>query len=283
MKVTILADSVNAVTRDRITTFLLEGFPKWLVAELNTHRVLSRNSSSSRAIPSRKIYRQVTFSPFSPVYWGKNKKGMTAREELTGWRLRVAKALHRVASAAPIICSFLASRIGLHKQITNRWLEPWMKTSVVITATQWENFYRLRVHPDAQPELQFFALEMLKAQAKNTPVELQSGEWHIPYQDEFTDSLNLENQLKVCTARLARLSYLNFYGTNSLEEDIKLHDDLLKDGHMSPFEHCARAADGPVQSGNFRSFIQYRKMFIGESRDNGSPFDPVKLLEELRN
>ena len=53
IKAVIAADSIN-VKGKRITTFIVT-MPRIVLAELNTHRVFSRNSASSRAIPFTKM------------------------------------------------------------------------------------------------------------------------------------------------------------------------------------------------------------------------------------
>lgn len=285
MRATILADSLNEETGDRLTSFLLEGVPKFLVAEINTHR-MSRNSASSRAIPVKKVWRQVWSEPFTPVYWGKNGKGMAAKSELTGFRLWLAKRLYYAARLVPVGVAIATSWLGLHKQTANRLIEPWMTTSIVMTSSTWENFYRLRLDKAAQPEFQTLARLMLEQHKDSIPASLTAGQWHIPFRDENTDSLSIEDAVRVCTARLARLSYKNFAGKFDLADDIRLHDSLLSSKHMSPFEHCARAMSrveliqSPTLQGNLRGFAQYRKMIPGESGENG-PFNPAELWHEL--
>ena len=138
-------------------------------------------------------------------------------------------------------CALMA--LGLHKQIANRVLEPFVFQTTLVTATEWENFLALRADPDAQPEFQALADLMLDAYVANTPRALAAGEWHIPFGDMMPGGLTLEEQLRVATARCARLSYLTFDGIIHVERDVELHDRLARRGHWSPFEHIAQALD----------------------------------------
>lgn len=262
----IEADSVNE-SGDRLTTFVCT-YPRMIHSEVLTHRSLSRNSSSSRAIPSEKLIEQVLTDPAMPVWWGKNQKGMQAREELAGQPLRTSQYLWLKArdKAVEVVRDMLNS--GLHKQICNRVLEPWMWITVIISATEYENFFALRCHEDAQPEIRRIA-EMMQAEYRTSePIARVSGEWHLPFIDA-TDILNVKtlNTLrKLSVARCARVSYLTHDGVHDPAADLALHDRLAGSvpPHMSPFEHVARAAPGE-QSGNFSGWSQYRKQFENES------------------
>jgi hypothetical protein len=140
--------------------------------------------------------------------------------------------------------------LGIHKQIANRLLEPFAHMTTIVSATDWENFFALRAHPDAQPEFQALADLMLEVYVGSEPKGLRAGEWHLPFADKYVeDGLSQEQLVKITTARCARVSYLNFEGDISYEKDYKLHDDLLASGHMSPFEH---AAIRPQQAGAVR-------------------------------
>jgi thymidylate synthase ThyX len=139
--------------------------------------------------------------------------------------------------------------------------------TTIVSATDWENFFALRAHPDAQPEFQALADLMLEKYVEARPRSLQAGEWHLPFADKYVeDGLSQEQLVKITSARCARVSYLNFEGDISYEKDYKLHDDLLASGHMSPFEHAAFALSKPERSGNFVGFCQYRKTLPFENR-----------------
>lgn len=239
----IIADSISEAGA-RITTMELR-YPRFIHAEVLTHRQFSRNASSSRAIPVRKMLAQVWSDPAMPEHWGANQAGMQARSELAGVRRTAARWLWRAAGKAACGFTWLAMRLGLHKQVANRLLEPWQRISVVVTSTEWDNFFALRAHPDAQPEIRALAEQMRDAMAASTPRLLLTGQWHTPYfLDGHSDS---GLGLKCSVARCARVSYLTHDGKKSdLRDDSALHDKLLGGNppHLSPFEHQATPAAG---------------------------------------
>jgi thymidylate synthase ThyX len=308
----ILLDSVNPCG-NRILTY-----PRFFHSELMTHRVFSRNAASSRAIPVKRMIEDIKNDPAMPIFWGKNQSGMQAKEELddilknreiftspVGNSVDPCKLNVTAKQAAKH--EWLAARdsaikhaermleLGLHKQIANRILEPFMHMTVLVTATEFENFFSLRAHPDAQPEFQDLAYKMLDLYQSNEPQKLKEGEWHIPFGDKLNEEIvwalankerdlramsntadeeivNLQKQtikLKIATARCARTSYLNFEGKDDYNKDIELHDILANSGHWSPFEHSAKALSKPTQSGNFVGWEQYRKQFKNENRTDG--------------
>jgi len=254
----VIADSVNP-DGQRITTLQLR-YWRAIHAEFMSHRVFSRNASSSRAIPVRKMLAQVWNDPAGPEHWGANQAGMQARGELAGWRLTAAQTLWRAAGRAMCGAAWAAMKLGLHKQVANRLLEPWQFISVVVTATEWENFLTLRDHPDAQPEIRTLAQEIRTAMEASTPAALQWGEWHLPYGPRGQSEGGAE-ALQSSVARCARVSYLTHDGREtSAEEDAALHDHLLDANppHMSPAEHQAQAAQG--QHANFNGWRSYRHL-----------------------
>lgn len=292
--VKIIKDSL-APNGKRLTTFELS-FPKFLQAEFNTHRMLSRNSASSRAIPIAKMIQMVRSDPVMPLWWGKNQSGMQALEELSSeleyredgkgkwWKndghthcsqKDVAIWIWKEGWYQSIGIAERLAAIGLHKQICNRILEPFMFTTVVATATEWANFFHLRNHKDAQPELAFIAKQMQEQYEANQPKAVPVGYWHLPYIDEedyraVDPAIAVSVLKKVSVGRCARVSYLTHDGKRDLEKDIELHDKLLAGEltddplHMSPFEHIAMAMDKPERSGNFFGWFQYRKSFKNE-------------------
>jgi hypothetical protein len=261
--VKILADSMGP-NGHRITTWELT-YPRFVHAELMTHRLFSRNSASSRAIPTKKLMRQVRLDPAMPVWWGKNQSGMQAREELAGWRKRLATFLWLETRWLALLAAWLMMKAGLHKQIANRVLEPWMFITVIGTATELDNWFRLRCHPDAQPEIGWVARRMKELYDSSQPTFLKAGDWHVPMVD-FVEHFEMGHDWdlirKVAVARLARVSYLTHDGRKSYEEDTKLHDRLAEDGHWSPFEHVAQAQPQSINrwSGNFHGWTQYREI-----------------------
>jgi hypothetical protein len=263
----IICDSISEAGA-RLTTMEIV-FPRIVLAEFNTHRVFSRNSASSRAIPIEKMIRMVKEDPYIPSHWGKNQKGMQAEREVspeerlaaTNWWLRARDAAVERAEAL--------KDIGIHKQITNRLLEPFMWHTVIVSATDWSNFFHLRCHIAAHPDIQLVARLMQHEHDNHEPTFVRVGQWHLPYifdEDYNTAGDDIGYLVKVCSGRCARVSYLTHAGVRDLSEDVRLHDDLLTGGHMSPLEHAATPLQDPnVRSGNFRGWQQYRKLIQGEA------------------
>jgi len=272
----IIADSINPVG-NRLTTFVCK-YPRFIHSEVMTHRDKSRNAASSRAIPVWKMLNLVISEPAMPLHWGQNQSGMQAEFELPKHKQWLAKALWIGSSYFQVGVAWAMSKLGVHKQITNRLIEPWAHMTVIISGTEWGNFFNLRAHPDAQPEFQDLAYSMLHDYRWSTPKQLEAGQWHLPFAGAAHGYTN-EQLLKIVTARCARVSYLNFEGDIDPAKDYSLHDRLLEQGHMSPFEHAARAEAEPVMSGNFRGFTQYRKMIKNENR---SIFNPEELINSRR-
>lgn len=291
----IVADSKSSVSGDRLTSFILT-FPRIVLAEFNTHRMLSRNSASSRAIKFEKMLRAIQETPFVPIKWMKDHKGMQGyeffTEEEAGPNGKNLLGKWLIARGHAIDCAMALSERGLTKQICNRLLEPFMYHTVIVTASEWENFFALRAHPDAEIHIQDLAFKMLVAYNDSTPAVLKPEQWHIPFGDDIDEykllALQSENlvdaAVKIATARCAGVSY-TVVGEDGTPEDyaklITRHDKLLTSGHMSPFEHCARVISQeeydqylpeghPCKgwSGNFRGFVQYRKTIEGENKND---------------
>ena len=252
-------------------------------AEMMTHKAFRRNAASNRAIPTKKILSRVINEMGMPLHWGANKPGMQADDELTGLRLLLAKGVWRMAGYSACAFTWALGKIGLHKQAANRVLMPYQMISVVITTTDRQAFYALRVHKDAQPEMQDIARKM-QAADKAAPVQmLDWGEWHIPYADGdyrltavTKGRANLHESLKTSVALCARASYLTHEGRpTALEENIKLHDRLMNSVpmHASPFEHQAVARRGAWAGMN--GFENYRTML-----ENAGKADYKKFLGE---
>lgn len=250
-------------------------YPRFIHAEFMTHRVFSRNASSSRAIPIERMTQDVIDDPAMPVAWGSNKPGMQAGEECNEV-VRIPTGFHIIGfnreeawllardNAVEVARAF--AKAGYHKQIVNRLLEPFGHISVVVTATEWENFFALRCHPDADPTMRALAEAMRDAIAGSEPVE---REWHLPYMqpDEITGMA--EHDAMISAARCARVSYLNHDGSDpDVEKDIALSKRLFESKHMSPFEHQAQADrrnhnqgwDAKHLHGNLVGWRQFRKM-----------------------
>ncbi|QPN96297.1 thymidilate synthase [Escherichia phage VEc25] len=255
----ILADSIT-LSGDRLVTMELV-YPRFIHSEFMTHRALNRNASSSRAIPTQRLIEQVRNEPVMPVHWGKNQKGMQASEELTPMEIKDAEFIWENAASAAAVYAEQLRRGQVHKQIVNRILEPFTHIRVVVTATQWNNFFGLRIHPDAQPEICELATKMKEQYDQSKPRTLLAGEWHLPYitNSDYLDAYDYcKHQritrdepssdeincllVKISAARCARASYNNFKGTPStIEEDLRLFSKLVesKPVHASPTEHQA--------------------------------------------
>lgn len=258
----VVADSAN-MWGQRITTMELQ-YPRFIHAEFMTHRVFSRNAASSRAIPVAKMIEQVRRDPAMPIHWGKNQPGMQAREELADttdarqqWQMAARMAADRAEAMAAI---------GLHKQICNRVLEPFQLMRTIVTATDWENFFHLRDHDAAQPEIRALAVAMKRAMSLRKPKIIfdHEGGWHLPYVlPEEREIYVPDVLLKLSTARCARVSYLTHDGEKpDPQKDIELYERLVGSApiHASPAEHQATPASNPItRSGNFVGWIQHRK------------------------
>jgi thymidylate synthase ThyX len=266
----ILADSVSPAGV-RLTTMEVS-FPRMVLAEFNTHRVFSRNSASSRAIPVEKQLDRIRNHPFIPAYWGANQSGMQAEHELGSEAAQKAEAEWLAARDDAVKHVENLLEIGLHKQLANRILEPFMWHTVVVTATEWNNFFALRANPMAQPEIREIAEMMQKVYDDSKPTKLKEGDWHLPLiQPEERDGTfeKSEEARKISAARCARVSYLTHEGKRDLSADIILYERLTGGGHMSPLEHVARpmTSDELKKSewaGNFRGWMQLRKLVPNE-------------------
>jgi hypothetical protein len=308
----IVADSISS-DGIRLTTMQLR-YPKFIHSEFMTHRVFSRNASSSRAIPVERMIEDVLRDPVVPSFWGKNQPGMQASGEINdpvtlmmpdggGFGggpkdfTRSEAWLEARDGAIEIARAF--AKAGYHKQIVNRLLEPWAHINVVVTSTEFANFFALRCHPGAQPEMRLLAEAMRDARAASTPTLLQPGEWHLPYFDPRRDMDLLPTRppegipktwdewflglaIKLSVARCDRVSYLTHEGKPpNVEEDLKLYDRLVgaEPLHASPAEHQATPDEkdpnlevsyhydweNPHEHGNFVGWRQFRKTLPNES------------------
>lgn len=258
---TIIKDSINS-SGNRLTTFQL-CYPRFIHGEVMTHRVFSRNAMSSRAIPVQKMIDQVRNNPATPVHWGMNQPGMQATSEVDH---QAASALWCLAASQAADVAEQMVELGLHKQVANRILEPfqWMRT--IVTATEWDNFFELRAHSDAQPEFHKLALMMQKSMSDSQPTLLEADEWHLPYvRPAELQQITPYDLRKVSAARCARVSYLTHDGAEpSIEKDLALFDRLAASRplHASPLEH--QGSPGTTDTGNFVGWTQFRKLWEKE-------------------
>jgi hypothetical protein len=270
----LIADSLSPEDV-RITTLQLR-YPKFIHQDFMTHRVFSRCASSSRAVPVAKVLNQVRLDPAMPIHWGANRPGMQALEELPQILINSCKEKWiEAANAAADIAEVMALGIGLHKQTANRILEPFMFIHVVVTSTEWGNFFELRDHADAQPEMRELAIQMRKARSASAP-EMRhrerdtQGAWHLPYITEGERAI-YEAQphmlAKMSAARCARVSYENHDGTEpDMKKDLELFEKLAGSTprHASPLEHQAYPLAAPLsKSRNFTGWRQFREVIEG--------------------
>ena len=272
----IIADSMNTETGNRLTTFQVRT-PTVLWAEILTHRAFSRSAASARAMPSVTYRNYLADDPFIPWHWGKNCKGMQSHEPLPEEEITKAKVVMQRHLQQSLEAHKELEALGIHKQICNRVLAVYAWTDAVITATEWNNFYRLRDHPAAEPHIRDIAAWMNELYQSNTPAELISGEWHLPYTTE-EERKDLEKAKVHSAARCARASYLRLGEPSTYEQDLKTSNMLLPKGeppHASPFEHQALALLQPMEFGNFTGWMQARKFIPFESgRNNPQPTQP---------
>lgn len=296
----VIQDSYNPVFDARITTFELE-YPRFIHSELLTHRQFSRNAASSRAIPVTKMLELIKDNPAMPVFWGKNKPGMQATEEVSN--VDGVKELWK--EAAKSACSFakVMHDSAVHKQITNRLVEPFQVMKTVLTSTNFKNFFHLRAHEAAQPEIKELAEQMLAAFNSSYPIELLKNEWHVPYINrlrmqkgmtyfnEHGDEISVEQALRISTSCCAQVSYRKTDGSQEKSDDIFKKLIESKPVHSSPCEHQAKpiVADlldtdltsffdvegvthvdrnGIPWSGNFHGWTQHRQLIS----DNVVPY-----------
>lgn len=241
-------------------------FARSALAEVNTHRAFSRNSASSRAIPVKKMLKSVEETPFIPRQFSIAQKGMHASEFVTPadgqWHDCVEWWIDSRDKAVAQAKKGL--ELGLHKQDVNRLLEPFMMHTAIISSTEWQNFFNLRLalddngNPLAYPPIYDLALVIKTTINLRTPVFLRELEWHTPLitPDEHS-YLSIEERVKVSAARCARVSYVTHDNERDYEEDIKLFDRLASSGHFSPLEHVAQVKYG--QHANFNGWKQLRK------------------------
>ncbi len=286
----IILDSIGP-NGARLVTMELT-YHRYVHAELMTHRLLSRNSASSRAIPNAKLVQRIMEDPAIPVVWGTNQTGMQAAQPLEGEEAEQAKrhwlsarrdALHHSKELSD------SSGYGLnvHKQIVNRLIEPWMFITVLVTATELDNYFALRVHPKAQPEIEKVSRLALEACASSKPQRLKAGQWHLPLVTGYDEDVLRQHDLsdahlcRISTGRCARTSYMTHEGKREPVKDLELCNELQKNGHMSPFEHAAQAMtteewkkyaehlacewiNHRIPVGNFWGWRQFRKTIDNE-------------------
>lgn len=265
----ILADSINGNPGPRLVTWELE-YPRFIHAQLMTHRQFSRNAQSSRAIPTNRLIERIRMNPAGPIEWGLNQKGMRADSIIEDEDLIVDLNCDWLRQAEDNIKWINETqdfyKINIHKQVINRLLEPWLHIKVIVSSTFHENWFHLRLSEHAQPEIRELAKQMHDLYYAGIPIIMKRGQWHLPLvTQEEKSSFDIEQQKMISVARCARVSYLNHDGENDPYKDMQLHDQLACNGHWSAFEHIATPAYDPYSMcGNFRGWEQYRKSFPNE-------------------
>ena len=249
-EVLIVCDSINEWNQ-RITTFQLK-YWRPILPEMNTHRVFSRNAASSRAKTFESRMKEACEETFVPTHWNQEKRGMVGGPEFSDEIKEIindqiqAIAERTVADLSNLdnyIYQITGSRI--HKQYLNRYLEPFVAVDQIITATDWSNFFKLRMAEDAQPEIKDIAVEMFYALQDSVPSKVSKDEWHLPYiSDKDLVNYGLEMCKKISVARCARVTYKVYNGQGDIDRDMRLFDRLLQSGHMSPFEHVCTPCYG---------------------------------------
>ena len=217
-----------------------------------THKDFSRSAASSRAIPVAKMLSQVWNNPAMPLHWGINQPGMKAERYFVGWKRNFLRNLWQLCGRLVCVFVWVAMKMGLHKQTANRMLEPWQLMHVTLTTCKLANFFNLRIHKDAQPEICFLATAMKRAVSGSSPVQLNQGDWHLPWvedEDYILAAQHLKHLTtidtvtdllkKMSAARCARSSYANFDGDRTVEGDLNTYGKLVESDpvHASPCEH----------------------------------------------
>jgi hypothetical protein len=286
----VVACNYSVESNSEIITWELE-YPRIIHAELMTHRVFTRNAASSRAIPVIRVLGQVWRNPAMPVHWGKNQPGMQAKQSLKGWRLPVVKGAWKLTAKFAAGIAWVMDKCGAHKQVANRITEPFQFIKVVLTTTEVNNWFWLRLHEDADPTIQELARCMLESVEASKVEYLKSGQWHMPYFESgvWHDGCgtSLEDALKISSSCCAQVSFRSL--DDSLEKANKVFGRLIESEpvHASPTEHQATpmkpvpqgtlphgcepgvthvGRDGRYWSGNFRGWIQHRQLIPNNAK-----------------
>jgi hypothetical protein len=260
----------DTIFNDKRITTIVATYPRIIHAEVLTHRAFCRNASSSRAIPVKKMIDDVESNPFYPIRWGMRQKGMQmadAEANPSACRQQWKNAL----DGALRVARHMDNDLEVHKSIINRLLEPFSYITCIITATEWANFFRLRIHSDAEPHMNELAKLIYAKIEKSKPVECPV---HMPflwpneqryalrlYMSEGVQSTDLEEWAHVSAARCARVSYLTHTGKTDRKKDMVLARRLRQGsgfGHWSPFEHFAFAYCGLHTNCPYRGWKTYR-------------------------
>ena len=258
-KAVIVADSINS-KGCRLTTFALT-YHRYIHSEVMTYRMWSRNASSSRAIPVEKNIKQVEDLGLYPLHWGANQKGMQAYSEVDEATKQQAIYVWDSARQSMLDHAKELVRLGIHKQVVNRLLEPFNTITTLVTATDYSNFFTQRCHHAAQPEIRVLAELMAAAYKTSEPSIMDKYVWHLPFirPDEY-DIYHIKTLIQISVGRCCRVSYLQHDGTRDPQKDVALHDYLASEQppHLSPFEHIAQNMDDDQMYANLQGWQSRR-------------------------
>lgn len=260
----VIADSVSPAGY-RLSTLEVR-LHRFVLAEFNTHRALSRNSASSRAIPVSRTLASIAEEPAVPLFWPGEQRGMQGGANLSHDGEEKARQIWLDARDAAVHHAEQLYALGVHKSVTNRLLEPFMSHTVIVSATDWDNFWHQRCSPLAQPEIRFAAEAMRAAYRHSRPRLVGWGEWHLPYiSDDERRTHDLATLTRVSAARCARVSYLTHDGRRSISDDLRLWRRLIdaRPPHASPLEHVAIPTGAYYDNpGNFTGWEQLRHLIL---------------------
>jgi hypothetical protein len=190
----LILASRNLLTGDIMWTFK-QTFPRIILAEINTHKIAVKNTSSSRAIPTMDSLKRVIEDPFLPASIGEYQRGMQAGEEIEGWRRRTNEAIWLLARYPASFAAWMSYKLGAPKQFSNRLIEPWGWTEQIWSSTDIENEMRLRNHRMAEPHYELLAADKVQLIAKvrahfggqrnpslaHLTQDIGVGQWHMPF------------------------------------------------------------------------------------------------------
>lgn len=249
-------------------TYKLE-YPRYIHSELMTHRAFSRNATSSRACPLKTTLEKLKNDRWYPAHIYQNCPGMVGKklaENPETFKVYWDDARDAVIKAAESMSLF-----DFHKQHINRILEPFLKIKVIVTATDWDNFFNLRLAEDAEPEMRDLAMAIqLETRGHHSSehfgacYELQDARCGLPFvtQEEVDMIKDPDVLMRISGARCARISYKEYDGSDpNVMKDLELANRLLKAGHMSPFEHPTVFMDDNFNYYNLTGCMSYRYIY----------------------
>lgn len=281
VKVSLIAMTRNAYSNKVITTLLCE-YPRYIHSEIMTHRQLSRNSGSSRATPFNIYCERIIKDPAFFAELGINRSGMNAdsvlnKENAEAFKHEYMQLMHHTVDTA----MSWSAKYNLHKQIINRVLEPYVRTSTVITATEWDNFlYTRAIAKGVEPVMHLLA-NCIKQAVDYANENAKDGVAHLPFvTDNEFNTCSLKDCVKHAVSRSARCTILSNVTKklSTIEEDEKLYNWLSSADpmHASPFEHIAFATKSYEPYYNLRGgwmsqrFVLDTQRLIYDTVDNAA-------------